>query len=598
MRICGILWVLSILIVNIASAGNSIVSKISFSGNKAFSTEDLKKVMNLKEGMEYDEYTINQDLNNIIKLYKRKGYIEAEIVDKQLSFDPVSQTIEYLFIISEGERVKVGEVKVVGVETISEEKILKLIGIKKGEQFESPKLTVSEYKIASLYSNMGYLYCTVKNEVLTIEKEAFITFKIEEGPIVEIGKIKIEGNKITRNEIIERELTIKEGDTYIPEKVYESQKKIYGTNLFKDVDFESRGIEERKEVVDIVFIVEEVSPIWMAVGAGYQSPDRASLDIEVGHDNLFNNGQKASLSSSFFYGFKNVDGEMKNEDGEEIGLDYLEPYFLGSKFKFMLHLFYERDRLYSTDKNMYTTQIEKGANAKIGRYIGKELQSYLQYQYKAASVDTGGEITGITNSLLFSISRDQRDNVFDPHRGSYTSLSLEYAGGILSGNNHFKRAITDISLFIHPFKFLVVAMRVKGGWLSPFGKSKSKGVSGSEKFELGGSGSIRGFDEASLGVYDERGRRSGNIVLNGNLELRFTLFEVKKFPVGIAIFNDSGGIWEKEDEVKLDDIKSGAGVGIRVGTPIGPARVDCAMEAKQWATGGRAKLYFAIGHIF
>lgn len=536
--------------------------------------------MILKEGSEYDPFLLEKDIENILELYRNRGFPDAQVTQKNVT--PVNGEVDCEFLIIEGKRIELSSIQIMGNKAIPTIQITESLGFTVGDPYDPDMISLGEYRIKSLYSKRGYIYADVKSRIIREDPFATVIFFIQEGPQVRIGKIRVEGNLHTRGKIIEREITVRPGDVYDPEKIYRSQERLYATNLFRDVDFQLLGVKDSSEVVDLLFRVDEVSPRWISLGGGYQSPDRVLANLKVGHENLFNNGQKLSISTFFSY-------NLKGEHEEDIELQYLEPYLISTPFKLMVRAFHNRERWISY------SQSETGTNARIGRYITQNLGFFLQYQYKTVYIDTlKGSIEGITNSILFSLSRDTRDNVFNPLKGTYTSFSLETAGGILGGSNHFGRSIVDFSSFFNPHNRFVLGLRLKYGELTPFGPSEEEGVSLNERFELGGGGSVRGYEEASIGPPDARKKHSGYVMINSNTELRFPVY--KKLWMGIFI--DSGGVWMHRREIDSSDLKFSYGAGLRYSFPMGPLRIDYARKLTEVTRGELGRLYIAIGHIF
>lgn len=536
--------------------------------------------MILKEGSEYDPFLLEKDLENILELYRNKGFPHVEIVQKKVI--PVDNQVDCEFVIREGERIKIADIQLIGNEAISTMDILQSLGFAAGSSFDPDLISIGKYQMKSLYYGRGYIYANVKSDIIREDTSAAVVFAIEEGPRVRIGQIRFEGNFHTRKRIMEREIVVKPGDVYDPEKIYESQGRLYALNLFRDVNFEILGVRDTSEIVDLLFRVEEVSPRWASLGGGYQSPDRVLANLKIGHDNLFNNGQKLSISTFLNY-------NLKKEHEEDVELEYVEPYLISTPFRLMIRIFHSRERWLS-----YSQQ-ETGTNIRIGRYITENLKFFLQYQYKTVYIDTlKGSAEGITNSILFALSRDTRDNIFNPLEGTYTSLSLETGGGILGGSNHFGRSILDFSGFTNPADRFVLGFRFQFGEISPFGLSEEKGVSLNERFELGGGASMRGYDEASIGPIDARKKHSGYVMVSSNAELRFPVYG----KLWMGLFVDSGGMWMHRREIDTSDLKVSYGVGLRYSLPMGPLRLDYARRLTDLAPGELGRLYLAIGHIF
>ncbi len=576
----------------VAEEESMVIGKIIFQGVESFSGKTLQKRMRTKAGQPFDEFTLRQDMRRIEGFYEEKGFLEARVTEHKLSWDLKGKKVDVTFSIEEGVRTTVRMVEVIGNQTIRDAEILRRIALEPEQPLDQQSVAVSELAILSLYAESGRIYSEVTSstEAGTQPHRVDLIFHVREGPLVRVGKIEIEGNRRVRPRIVEREITFTEGDTYDPEKVYESQRRIYGTGLFKDVKLELKGIEEKRQIVDITFHLVEEGPKWFGVGAGYQSPDRIRLNGEWGHNNLFNNGQRLTLNVSY-------SSNLKGEHREEFEARHLEPYFISSPFKLMLRPFHYRERGQS-----YLSK-ETGGSANIGRYFGRHLYGSLQCKFKFATLDTFGigerpKLEATTNSISVSYAKDTRDSYFDPKKGSLHALSFERAGGILGGSNNFNRFILDSSMFLSVLARATLALRLKQGYTITFGATTPEGVSSDERFELGGANSLRGYREASVGPVDPITKeRNGIIMTNLNLELRFPLPLIKNLNMGY--FVDSGGMWMERKEMRVKDLKWGAGVGLRWIIPyLGPIRFDWGWKLADGEEPDRWQWYLAFGHAF
>ncbi|MFQ5905438.1 MAG: outer membrane protein assembly factor, partial [bacterium] len=422
----------------------------------------------------------------------------------------------------------------------------------------------------------------------TVRKSRVLIFEVHEGNQVRVGSVSISGNRTVRTAIISREIVIEPQEIFDPGKAYESQRRIYATGLFKDVRFEVVGETEKKDRIDLVFHVAEGQARWISIGGGYQSPDRISFYMHWGHDNIFNNGQKLKLETSYSF-------NLRGEHEENFGITHREPYLFSSSFQGELHLFHNREYWERYDV------IESGGNSRVGRYIGEHIEVFAQYQFKTAStkIHPGGDTTvteidtlsTVTNSISISATRDSRDNIFDPRKGTLSSFRAEYAGGFLGGHNDFYRLVADISAFYNPIARIVFATRARGGLIEPFGRSTA--IPFEERFALRGSDAIRGYDEQNLVA-------GGYYLTTFNVEMRFPLFRIYGKYLGLAYFVDMGNVWRVPLRLKdlVKDLNVGAGAGIRVETPIGPLRLDYARNITDTSITDYGKIYFGIGHMF
>ena len=565
-----------------------LVRMILFEGNSSFKANILRDQMRSKIGQPEDSFQLARDVENVIAFYKQNGYLDARLAQTKRTPHPKhKRLITYTYIIQEGSPYTISGVRIEGAEKIDAKKLKGLPTVKPGQVLKNALIYYSEFRVREFYAIRGYVYCKIDHRLETppnLRYSRLLIFEIDEGNQVKVGTVSISGDKSVRRGIIDREIVIKPGEIFNPEKAYESQRRIYGTGLFKDVRFDVVGAEEKKEIVDLVFSVIEGKPRWFAFGGGFRSPDWISVYLNWGHDNLLNNGQKLTLESS--YSFNPYPSE--NEHEERFGVTHREPYLFNSSYQGELNVFHHR-----LLRKAYHI-IETGGHLRIGRYMGEHIDAFAEYRFKTASVEkfeeskTIPEAKLITNSIRLSMSRDYRDNFFDPRTGTFSSIGAEYAGGLLGGDNYFYRFIADASVFYNPLGNIVFALRARGGLIEPFG---GRVTPFEERFALRGTDAIRGYREQDL-------TEGGDYLITSHAEMRFPVFRVYAKYVGLAYFVDIGNAWRNVGDMKFADLQAGAGVGLRLETPIGPLRLDYARNITGTSETDLGRVYFGIGHLF
>lgn len=572
-----------------------IIGKINLIGTKSIKEHQLKGAMRIiKEGEPYNEYKIKVGLENMISFYKNKGFFHAKVISQKGKFYPEKNLIDLFFTIDEGERAIIQSITFKGNKTIDDEKLLNTIICHRSDPYDYLKTFTSKYNITFLYAKKGYIYA----DVTASPEDSFLlnnklTFYIDEGKRVFVKDVKIEGNKTVRRRIIEREILLKPGNVYSPQKVYISQQKIYATGLFDDVKSEIEGIQEKRENVVVIFKVLEGKTKWIAFGSAFQTPNRITMNIGWGHENLLDNNQSLSLNYSYAF-------NLKKEEWGNLYIDYTEPYLLSTSIRFSIHLFNEREvtsRMANGESSTYFGNIY-GMNSRVGYSINPSTDIISELKFKKAFINVIGDYKPakniVTNAILFAFSRDTRDNIFNPAKGLLTLTSVEFAGAALKGDNHFVRYIHDISLYRRITRRSVIATKLKIGYTVPLKGYTGDSISVDERFELGGPSSLRGYTESSIGSIDIRGKRSGVYLINGGEEIRFPLY--KQF--GGSVFFDWGGLWLNKDDIKIKGIKVGIGFGIRYNTVIGPLRFDYGYRLTDSSKKYKGNVYFAIGNAF
>lgn len=569
---------------------------ITIKGTKAFTDKTIKGKMETTEvgfliSGKYKEETLENDLKKIVNFYNSEGFINAKISSYTVRYDNAREKVFIDINIEEGDQFKIGEIKVeVGnPEIYKPENIIEIFTLKRGDIFNLENYNKNLEKIRFMYSERGYIDPFVSDEGKTIDtekKEVNIHLKINEGKISYVDKIIIEGNYKTADHVIRREIGIKEGEPFDGIKIRRSSEKIYNLGFFEDVNInlipgksqESRGV---------LFTVKERPTGMLQLGAGYSTLDGLTGFLQVTENNLFGTGQ--SLSAKWEFGAKKQNYE----------LSFLEPYFLGEPISI-------GGSIYKLLKAYYTDYKDEriGGNVRLGVPAGKDTKFWFTYKFEqvniydvlntAPTLIKNSEGINTTSSLTGMWIEDTRDSIFfNTKSGHRYSVSVEYAGGILLGNNNFTKYILDSSWYFKTFWEFVLAFHVGAGYVTGFGPTPS--VPFYEKFFIGGTDTVRGYNERVLSPQEGGLPVGGNFEVYGNIEYRFPIYG----PFMGTLFFDWGRAWNYLPEVKIDNIPTSVGLGLRImisGALMIRLDYGYGFDKNFYTPGGQ--IHFNIGNIF
>jgi outer membrane protein insertion porin family len=289
------------------------------------------------------------------------------------------------------------------------------------------------------------------------------------------------------------------------------------------------------------------------------------------HNNLWGNAQKMRISPHYETNFS---GYTK----ERVELTYGEPYLLGTTFKGGMNIFAQRERRDTEEADVI------GSNINLGKYMSPYAQGVLRYQYENVVTKNDSTTERWISSLLLSLSYDRKNDIFYPSKGMVSLVTHQYAGGILGGDVDYQKIIVENILYRKVLPG-VVATRAKAGCIWD-----DRNMLPQDKFAIGGMGSVRGFDEESIGPV-VNGRRRANLMVVINFEYRLPVF--KRFE--LAYFFDTGGLWKDSKSIGItENIGISGGVGIGYRSPIGPIRLDYAHRLNG-PSGGN--FYLKIGYM-
>ncbi len=572
------------------------IRKIRFEGNEHFDDDDLSDIMVSKEKGFFswitssgllDKKALEFDVHMITSFYNNQGFIRAKIGEPEITYEE-GEGLMITIAVQEGAQYTVGEVMIKGDFDQAEEELLGKVRIGSEKYFNRKVIREDTLALKSVFLDEGHANAEVSPSTKEDDEghRVDITYNISKGPLVKFERINITGNTSTRDKVIRRELKAIEGRYFSGAAFKKSTENLNRLGFFEDVELKTKkGSAEDLMILDVK--VKERPTGSFSMGAGYSSQDSAFVMFEIGENNFLGKGQKLSA-------YAKVGGESSYYD-----IKFVEPWIFDRNISGGVDLYkweYEYDD-YTRDAT--------GASLSLGFPIPMDeyTRGSIKYGYdssKISDVENSASLIirnmeGRTNtsSTTFEIKRDSRDRPWNTSRGSVNSISFEYAGGILSGDEYFNKY--DIkSAWYWPFYWDTVFMtqarwgyvkKRSGGSLSPF-----------QKYFLGGINTVRGFDYAEISPKDNGEKIGGEKMMVFNLEYVFPL--LKEQGVNGVIFSDFGNSFRNTESLSFSDIKKSAGIGFRWYSPMGPLRLEYGKNLDPEEGESSGKYEFSVGGFF
>jgi len=573
------------------------VEKITVRGNQHFSTKQIKAEMSLRESgwfssRPYREDLLDKDVEYLHDRYADEGFLNAGVKKKvDYADNGVKALVE--IDIDEGPQTRVGQVTFEGNTAYTAAQLLGMLSLKPGAPYSEQLADEDRYRILSAYSNKGYLYARVEVEKKITEESAYIKYKITEDRQVRIGRIILRGNERTKDSVIMRELLLEPGDPYDYGKILASQQRIYHLGYFGQAKFEPVHPGEKEYVKDMLLSVEERPAGAVEVGAGYGDFDRARGFAEVSYRNIRGSAEYASV--------------RVEESGivKRAAFNYHQPWFLGYRVESNFGLEWSNSKRLNQDTREIYYQTRRTAVSYRLEKTNYRLKTSLTYQFENVNnhdvlpqailspEDVGRvRVSSLTPALVW----DLRDDIFNPRKGSLHGIALKEALSELGSQADFAKLTIQSSWYIPAGTGVLAALSARAGMAWP--RRETSEVPLHERFYLGGSTTVRGYNQDSVGP-SSIGPDGQPIPLGGasmavfNAELRLNPSE----GFGFVLFSDAGNVWSGQ-EIVLDDLRASFGAGIRYGTPVGPLRIDYGQKIHRRPGESPGELHFNIGHAF
>ncbi|MCK5557747.1 MAG: outer membrane protein assembly factor BamA [Candidatus Hydrogenedentes bacterium] len=593
------------LTYSITEGRKARIRAINIEGNTVFTDAEIRKRMSTRTaklrfiGGIYDEEKFQEDLQLITAVYEEKGYVESRITDTSFDYSPNGKSMFITVRLDEGSQYHVASVQLQGNEIFGDDEIISLLRLKQEDVFNRAQVARDGAAVSVFYSDAGYIYAAVHPQV-TLDREkkvSHILLSIREGELIYLGQIEITNNVKTKDEVIRRELTIYPGERFDAKKIRRSVEKVRNLGFFEEQrppELSTRP-SELPGVEDLLINVTEKETGALYFGAGYSS-DQAlvgSLSLDLWNVDIANPPKFTGAGQRLRLGLQS--GRLR----EMYSLSFTDPYFLGYPLLFGVDIF--KDRREFIHHNDFSED-RVGAGFRFGKRLSEYVRSSLGLRYDEIEIgDIGIDVTQeiwkeqgtrSTASIIWVVERNSLDYILDPRTGTVNRGTLEVAGAGAVADTDFIKLDQDYSRYFPLSDKWVLSVHETAGYVTEYGRSDRVPIF--ERFFVGGTSSVRGYDERDIGpksddiFHDPIG---GNVRLVTNLEISYAITDILRG----YIFTDSGTAWLDIEDADLSDMKYSAGLGIGIRTPIGPLRVDYGVPINPDTDQGSGRIHFRVG---
>ncbi|WP_324780600.1 outer membrane protein assembly factor BamA [Thiobacillus sedimenti] len=591
------------------------IRQINVVGNHAFKEKQLlKEFKSTTPGWltwytktdQYSKSRLAGDIEALRSFYLNRGYLEFNVDSTQVEISPDKQDIYITVNVTEGPQYKVSDVKLAGQTLVPEAELKKLITIKQGEVFARDRLTETTKKIGDRLGNDGYAFANV-NAVPDLDKEkhtvAFTLF-VDPGRRVYVQRVNVTGNTKTRDEVVRREVRQMEGAYYDADKINLSRDRLNRLGYFNEVNIETPAVEGTTDQVDVNINVTEKSTGSVMLGAGFSSSEGLVLSGSISQSNVFGTGNR--LSAQINSGSVN----------KVYALSYTNPYYTIDGISLGYDV-YRRD-VDATALNSvspYKTSTY-GAGVRFGLPVSERdfLSLGLTYEQTSITLTSAspwpyqnfcGNAVGCDNDTVrldTGWSRDTRDSYLFPTKGLLQRVAAEI--GTPAGSLQYYKLTFQHQQYFPLSKRFTLMLNGEVGYGEGYGNNTN--LPFYKNFYAGGSSSVRGFRNGTLGPKDINGDAlGGNERIVGNAELFFPLPGVKdEQSLRMSAFFDAGATFGPFDvngqygTFAIGDLRYSAGLAILWVSPLGPLKFSLA-EPLAKKSGDKTEMFqFTLGTVF
>ena len=593
------------LAFNITEGQPARIKDIHIVGNRVFSESKLKDLFDLDTGgwlswytksNQYSRAKLNADLEALRTYYLTRGYLDFKIDSTQVAMSPDKESMSITINITEGERFVVSGVRLEGNYLDREDEFKSLVTIKPGEPYNADEVTATTKAFTEQFGNYGYAFATVNADTEVDSGNHRVAFVIKAAPgrRAYVRRINIEGNTKTRDEVIRREFRQFESSWYDGEKIRLSRDRVDRLGLFADVGVTTAEVPDAPDQVDLVVTVKEKPTGSVQIGAGYSSAEKLSFTFGLSQDNAFGSGNQLDLQLN------------TGKYNRTVVVSTTDPYFTSDGVSRTVEAYYRSAKPYQDQGGNYRL-ITMGAGLKFGVPVTEQDTVYLGVNAERTEIRTGTNIPAAylayaerfgykSTSFPFTVgwSRDSRDSALAPNEGRYQRLFGELG---LMGDARYVKTNYQYQQYVPLSKQYTLAFNGELGW--------GKGLSGQpfpvfKNFYSGGLGSVRGFEQATLGPRDVTGSFIG-----GARKITLNTEFITPFPgagndrtLRLFGFVDVGALLGEHEKMERDAFRASAGVGVSWISPMGPLRFAFAVPVRKKAGDRIEKFQFQIGTSF
>jgi len=639
--------------IEIDEGESAKIDGITILGNNIFSDEDLLDVMELSEGSwlsflsnddQYSREKLQGDLENLESYYLDRGYLQFSIESSQVSISRDRSSIYITYIVSEGPKYTISDVKIVGDMPINEELIDPIIETQKDITYSQAQITQIEQIFTSLLGNEGYAFASVKGQPDIDEEmlEVDLSFVIDPGKRTYTRKILFEGNEITQDDVLRREMRQFEGAWASDDKIEQSRVRLERLGFFKEVNVETVPVPGTDDQIDVKFRVEEETTGNVGGNLGY-SDFGLMIGFNLQERNFLGTGNSVGIAIN-----KSIYQEVYN-------LSFYDPYFTIDGASRGYSLYYRKTDYGEFNIANYTSD-SQGLGIQFGYPISDTQRVGLNLTYDKTEIDQGTlPVRDILDFLLEegnsfqTVSAQAVWSRITLNRGMFptdgaSTEALFLATLPLSDINYYKLNIRQ--KFYQPLNVwdLVFGFQGEIGYLAPYGDTNN--VPFFQHFYAGGPRSLRGFESNTLGpratpspcygfdtvndlcpplidsnfdgipdspaynqsiIYQRDDPIGGDVKIEGSMQLIFKLPMVEdQRSMRTAFFFDFGNVFAMECreyqvscyKPSIDELRYSIGVGLTWITGFGPMSFAISKPYNEDRFERTEEFQFTIGTVF
>ena len=564
----------------------------------------------------YAREKLTADLESLESYYRDRGYVEFDIESTQVSVTPDKRQVYIAINIEEGQKYTIRNVNLIGeLSDVPPADIERLFLVSDGQVFSQARVTATEDLMTRALGNSGYTFATANgipkvNEDGTVDIEFFV----DTGKRAYVRRIVFSGNKITQDDVMRREMRQMEGGWASTAQIDLSKVRLERLGYFKGVNVETPEVPGTDDQIDVEFSLEEQPSGSISATLGFAQGTGLILGANYQESNVLGTGNSLGVGVSY------------SDYQQSVTFNYFNPYYTIDGVSRGYNLFARRLDFDERNIARFTTD-SFGGGLTFGFPIGEtqrinfggtiEYTDITEGQFPAQEISEFIEKNG-NDSLNYKLNLAWQSSTLN--RGLFPtagrSQSLAFEASIPGSDLQFYKVVYTGQQYFTFLKNFTFRVRTELGYGDGYGGTD--GLPFYEHFFAGGFGSVRGFENSTLGprttpaVDDpfnepEGDPFGGNLLVEGSLELIFPLpFALESRQFRPVIFLDVGNVYNTSCpdvsvncfDFDLGELRYAAGIGVTWLTGLGPMTFSFAKTFNTQDIDELEGFQFELGRTF
>ncbi len=634
------------------------IRHVNIVGNSQFPDEDILEDFESSEtgwlswyskDDQYSREKLSGDMEKLASYYQDRGYVDFAVESTQVSISPDRRNLFLTANVREGEVYTLSDIKLTGELILSEDVMRRLIYAKPGEIYSRRKFENSADAMTRVLANVGYAFAEV-TPIPQIDKDKRtigITLLVNPGKRVYVRRVTFVGNQRTQDEVLRREMRQLEGSWFSQAAVDRSKIRLQRLGYFKDVTIETPRVSGSEDQVDVIVKLTEQSAGSFQFGLGYSEFQGLITTVSLTQRNFLGSGNSVGVTV------------QNNRYTKRFDFSFFDPYFTDDGISLGYQLSY-RKQDYSSNRNLaqYTSDtvsaevlagipltetdtlslslgVDRNQLTTVDGVTPQSLILQLVDELGPRALfpvfhsDDDGDndpndlddddgIPGIdaltyganrrwivnTWSASAGWSRDSRNKFFAPTRGSFQRIGAEVA---LPGSDfEYWKLNYEYGRYFPISTSWSILTRAELGYGDGYGNNQT--LPFYQNFYAGGTRSVRGFEDNTLGPFEAFGTGDnafrqplgGSFKAVGSVELIFpTPFaKADSDTAQFSAFFDVGNVFADYDAFAADELRASAGLSFKWQAPVGPIIINLATPVRKKDGDRTESIQFSFGNQF